>query len=322
MSAPAWATRLVADVWAAEGNGTPVPTLVWWRSRGTIYSSGRTSLRRVHVTAGVPFNPGATSQVLGGRPVGQVARWDQRVVLLHELGHALVQAAGHRGEGHSERYWHTAWALYIRWRGPVPLAFILRREIGYRAGALHVAASLGIPGARAAVAHARKQKEGTMPTTTRRRAPRGAQAEGTKQCRGIPKIGHAPHEAPLADFNKAAGQPDGYDYVCRASWHAYVADLRERKAAQAAGATEAAENGPTPAPADEPASKVRRRRIRNVEAEDAATSKVAELLTMPTGESPAVTARRARFEARLNKVGVGSDAGQAMLARHAKGETA
>jgi hypothetical protein len=45
------------------------------------------------------------------------ARRDQKLVLLHELAHWLVQA------GHTRTFWETAFALYRRYNVPLRYAF-------------------------------------------------------------------------------------------------------------------------------------------------------------------------------------------------------
>lgn len=104
---PAWATRLLEDVCAERG--AEVPALTWRRSRtGTAQSSGHYNVaeHRIVVTAGRE-------------------RRDQRLVLLHEIAHALTP-----GEVHGPRFWLVCWTLYRAHR--VPIRYAQRREYGYK----------------------------------------------------------------------------------------------------------------------------------------------------------------------------------------------
>lgn len=103
---PKWAAALVADV--CEQHGIVEPAVTWRRGRTSALSSG-TYYRESHrlvVTAAGP-------------------RHEQRLVLLHELAHALIP-----GEHHSLTFWLTAWRLYFE--HGVPVRHAQRREFGYR----------------------------------------------------------------------------------------------------------------------------------------------------------------------------------------------
>lgn len=103
---PLWAAALVADV--CEQHGVDPPAVTWRRSHTSALSSGRYYRKehRLVVTAAGP-------------------RHEQRLVLLHELAHALTP-----GEHHSLTFWLTAWRLYFE--HGVPVRHAQRREFGYR----------------------------------------------------------------------------------------------------------------------------------------------------------------------------------------------
>lgn len=124
---PAWAAKLLADVWAAYAPNTPVPTLRW-RRRAGFGSSGRSWPRMRHIV------------VTAGRD-----RHDARIVLLHEVAHCLRGLWPHGSRaGHDDLYWVLAWLLYSRFRGPVRMQEVVLREDSYRSTSTAVAASLGI----------------------------------------------------------------------------------------------------------------------------------------------------------------------------------
>ena len=54
---------------------------------------------------------------------------DAKVVLLHELAHSIVP-----GEGHTPRFWETAWRLF-RW-AKLPIGYVRQQEGNYKNGAL------------------------------------------------------------------------------------------------------------------------------------------------------------------------------------------
>jgi hypothetical protein len=101
-----------------------------------------------------------------------------------------------------------------------------------------------------------------------------------RRCIGSTKYGIEGHEAAVDDFPKQPSQKDGLGRMCRPHWNQYTAGLaRDRKARQAAEDRD-------------------RKRVKAK-----AAAKPAK------GETPAVTERRRKFSERLEKVGVGSDAG-------------
>jgi hypothetical protein len=104
---PKWVDKLTAEVF--ERAGRPAPRVVWRRSKYNYYSSGTYYSWDHHlaVTAGSD-------------------RTDQKLVLLHELAHALTP-----GHGHDERFWETAWRLYRIHK--VPLRCAQKREATHRA---------------------------------------------------------------------------------------------------------------------------------------------------------------------------------------------
>jgi hypothetical protein len=108
-------------VWADQDPDV-LPELVWRRSGGKAYSSGHCSLPdavthrcRIVVTAG-----------------RGVPRWEQKMVLLHELAHAICPP----GEHHGELFWTTAWRLYRRFNLPI-------RKVRFHEDAYRKTAHLG-----------------------------------------------------------------------------------------------------------------------------------------------------------------------------------
>jgi len=99
-----------------EGQGKPVPlfTITWRRSKGYRQSSGR---------AFTPANGRYHLVVTAG-----THRLDQKLVVLHELGHILT------GPGHTPTFWDNAWALY-RW-AKLPMTYCKEREGPYKVEAL------------------------------------------------------------------------------------------------------------------------------------------------------------------------------------------
>lgn len=122
-SPPKWAAALITRVCA--DHGVPEPAVTWRRSRRSLNSSGRY------------FWDPARIVVTAGR-----SREDQRLVLLHELGHHLAP----KGDTHTEAFWRIAWRLFRAYG--VRLAHALDREGDYRKAALSVAAASGIRGAK------------------------------------------------------------------------------------------------------------------------------------------------------------------------------
>lgn len=168
---------------------------------------------------------------------------------------------------------------------------------------------------------------------TRRRATATAEpaadGAGQRRCIGSTKFGIAAHEAPPAEFPAQPSQKDGLGRMCKLHWNQYTSALR--KAALARRAAEG--DGTCPFGGTTPAecSTTRERSVAGIsssipdcpthgafleaEPEPAADGSVA-------AESPGPKARRAKLEAKLAEVGVGSDDGQRILeaaARAARG---
>jgi hypothetical protein len=107
---PVWAFKLTLRVCVECDR--PMPRMTWHKGTAS-YSSGRTWLStngerpRVHLTAGTDTK-------------------DQRLVLLHELAHAMLPASEH----HSDRFWKLAFLLYKRYG--VPIRYATKREANYR----------------------------------------------------------------------------------------------------------------------------------------------------------------------------------------------
>lgn len=113
MSAPDWATQLTRQV--CKDYKRKLPKVVWWQMKRQHKSSGRAGHGRVHISAGSDAT-------------------DQRLVLLHELAHHLVQKSRKgRRESHSMRFWRLTFELYERYG--VDLDYAHERERHYRQGA-------------------------------------------------------------------------------------------------------------------------------------------------------------------------------------------
>jgi hypothetical protein len=138
-AAPAWAVDLVTAV-CAEG-GVATPRMLGWRRRRGERSTGVTQ-------------PGVeTIRVRAGTDV-----LDQRLTLLHELGHWLAPRARTRRRGgrtthHGRAFYAIAFGLYER-HGIGPDE-VLHLEGSRYPGALGHALALGVPGAEAWVARRR-----------------------------------------------------------------------------------------------------------------------------------------------------------------------
>ena len=97
---PKWALTIVDQVWENQFGRKPVVT---WntgnrRSDGGVYTSGHCD-----------YHNRITVNVVGDSP-----RWEQKMVLLHELAHALTNCCGH-----NDRFWKQAWTLYRAYNLPV-----------------------------------------------------------------------------------------------------------------------------------------------------------------------------------------------------------
>jgi hypothetical protein len=137
-TAPAWAVELVTAVCAEAG--VPMPLTLAWRRRRSEHSTGVTQLQlgAVRVRAG-------TDEL------------DQRLTLLHELGHWLAPRARRRQRGrtvhHGRAFYAIAFALYER--HGIGLDEMLRLEGSRYPSALRHALALGVPGAETWVARRR-----------------------------------------------------------------------------------------------------------------------------------------------------------------------
>ena len=105
---PTWATELIERV--CSECERPVPPVVQWQ-RGTRrgYSGRAWSGKKIHIRVG-PKTP----------------RWEQKLVVLHELAHYMLPT----GEHHNERFWTLAFLFYRRYGVPVRKA--LANERTYR----------------------------------------------------------------------------------------------------------------------------------------------------------------------------------------------
>jgi hypothetical protein len=106
---PKWARALVSDVCRTYDVTEPE---IRWRKRAVgHFTSGRTNLVRIAITA-------------GSNPI------DSRHVLLHELAHWIVAFKAKKSLGHSIVFWNQAWELYGLWEQD--LQYTLWRESSYR----------------------------------------------------------------------------------------------------------------------------------------------------------------------------------------------
>lgn len=137
MRAPDWAEALVVRV-CAEASAAP-PRLTW-RRRAAVHSTG---VARRHA--------GIISVRAGEDPL------DQRLTLLHELGHWLapgpVRRRGVRAAHHGREFYRVAFELYRR--HGLTDADAIRLEAARYPSAVGHAVALGIPGALAARAERR-----------------------------------------------------------------------------------------------------------------------------------------------------------------------
>lgn len=93
---PPWAQAVIDKVWETQYD--PYPKVNWRTGHRGPFSSGhcRYWTNEIVVTAGKT-----------------APRWEQTMVLLHELAHAISPG------GHDERFWLTAWTLYRMFRLPL-----------------------------------------------------------------------------------------------------------------------------------------------------------------------------------------------------------
>lgn len=138
MTAPAWATALVATV-CADAGAVP-PRLAWRRRRGE------------HSTGVARRGEGVIAVRAGDDPL------DQRLTLLHELAHWLAPPSSRRRRGathHGQAFYRAAFGLYARYG--VTDADALRLESARYASSLRHAAAIGIPGAVTLLAERRRE---------------------------------------------------------------------------------------------------------------------------------------------------------------------
>ncbi|HEY8871378.1 MAG TPA: hypothetical protein VIM30_18580 [Candidatus Limnocylindrales bacterium] len=142
-----------------------------------------------------------------------------------------------------------------------------------------------------------------------------------RKCIGSAKFGIEAHDAPATDFPVQPSQRDGLGRMCKAHWNQYTTALRKAALARKAdpalldlplGAGVPKPEGPEPTVQSQAAARVATKRAARLHLDPATGATV--LTPDPlTGESPAVTKRRAKLDATLTEVGVGTDAGQAIL---------
>jgi hypothetical protein len=164
----------------------------------------------------------------------------------------------------------------------------------------------------------------------------------TRKCAGSVRFGIEPHDAPIDAFPIQKSQPDGLGRLCAPHWTTYVRELAKARKAGTGGYPAKVDTSlaagkdrlnealfgrtrtrkafgrmVTEEPLPEPVTTEPRKRGRQTAtmALDAPTA-----TERPRGETPAVTMRRAAFEARLARVGVGTDEGQAMLEKRSAGQ--
>ena len=133
MSAPSWATELMAQV-CADGGVSP-PRLVWRNRRGD------------HSTGVTRHGDGTVAVRAGGDPV------DQRLTLLHELAHWMAKPLRRRrgrSVHHGRAFYAIAFDLYRR--HGIPHGDALRLESARYRSSLRHAVALRVPGAAEALA--------------------------------------------------------------------------------------------------------------------------------------------------------------------------
>ncbi len=142
----------------------------------------------------------------------------------------------------------------------------------------------------------------------------------TLRCIGSAKFGIEAHDAPPADFPVQPSQKDGLGRMCKTHWTEYVRgltrDAKAGKGAEAVVATIAAEVAAAPGifTSSGPRQQRRTRKTEGEQIVDAVDDAIARLVASEAArETPAVTTRRAKFEAKLAEVGVASDEGQRIL---------
>jgi hypothetical protein len=130
---PKWANKLTDRVCADRGVSRP---LIIWRKFSRESSSGLcwTTLNKVQVNAGR-------------------SRRDARLVLLHELAHAIrgeIKATAASGivHYHDEQFWRIAFTLYREYG--VPMKYAVDREASYRDGSTAAYAKMRSEEAKAA----------------------------------------------------------------------------------------------------------------------------------------------------------------------------
>jgi len=105
---PDWAVELTEQVCKDYKRATP-PKIQWY-NRTHEYSVGTTWKNRIHISAGSHG-------------------YDQELVLLHELAHWVANKNKPR-QGHTIKFWRTAFELYDRYG--IELGYAIWREEHYR----------------------------------------------------------------------------------------------------------------------------------------------------------------------------------------------
>lgn len=123
-AAPKWATELLERV--CSDRGAEVPELTWRRAGKRRYVIGaRTTVWSRPVCSSGRYYSGEHRIVVTAGSM----RTDQRLVLLHEIAHALTP-----GQHHNETFWMIAWQLYRAYK--VPMRHAKVREDRYRVGSV------------------------------------------------------------------------------------------------------------------------------------------------------------------------------------------
>lgn len=139
-NAPRWAIALRDEVSIAEGIAPPV--LKWRRS----------SLR----TPGAGGTYGAEGHSVTVTVYGRPDRTEVRIVLLHEMAHAITPRSNHGPE-----FWDAAWRLYLRYR--LPVRRVIDREAHYKAECIPAGRRAGVrigAATEAKAAAKRRRKDG------------------------------------------------------------------------------------------------------------------------------------------------------------------
>jgi hypothetical protein len=131
MRVPVWAARLVGQIWSDYEIAGPAPVVTFRRraerANWPEYSTGFCTYSESPVHIGIR----------AGTDAG-----DRRLVLLHEMAHALIAARG-LSVGHTRAFWQAYLELAAKYRGSVTLEQAIMRDLHYSAGLAKIAREMG-----------------------------------------------------------------------------------------------------------------------------------------------------------------------------------